>query len=689
MTVGGVTTDALGANAALGIIVNGNIRMTETATDGSSLFFVNKDETYNAVSTFTDGVLGTTLSVTRDNWATHGFIYDSHYNQPPSSGGVGTLQQVLTAGSVALGTQNITVGGLVGNHAVDATHPVEYLAITSDTDFGNGNQYNIRSSEFVYITGPYKNTILTQNYGTGPDAKYFLSVTQDGTNYGAVYDSYYNRPPAAAASTLSEVLTAGNSANSGQVINLSQVGGVNPANDTFTQPYFGLDCDVDIGSKRLINASLVNTTTLGVTNIGSGAVGGTSVTFDDDVLLSGHKISGAESVGMTTGVNANVLSTSAPFSGANPQQLYITRGDGQYGAVYDSHYNQPTAAATPTLETVLTAGSTGPATIGMNVIGINGINPPDSLNPVIWLAVGTDTSFSGCGIRDIATGDIVSLSSDTIKSSSGGNITFSDSIELGVNNLTAATVNVGSIGSGVSGTDITFTSNLNMGGFAISNTPSFAVGSATVYNNFVTGEPGNPAQLTVTRDGVHFGAIYDSYYNQPTGGSGSVTQVIPDGSYPTVLAMQYATSGNQNLLGPFGSFDLGTENYNSFIVTFDSLWITSPIPQSGVANMVFTMYLSTSSTAYPITPLVNMIECSNITGTFDGNGAFQLNSSGILQSILPTSGASNTITLYIMATIGSSTLDNYNIELTITNFIITASKISTSAGAFIPQTAPS
>ena len=103
--------------------------------------------------------------------------------------------------------------------------------------------------------------------------------------------------------------------------------------------------------------------------------------------------------------------------------------------------------------------------------------------------------------------------------------------------------------------------------------------------------------------------------------------------------------------------------------------------------MVFTMYLSTSTTAYPLTPLVNMIQCSTLTGTFDGNGAFQLNSPGILQSILPTSGASNSITLYIMATLATSTLDNYNIELTITNFVITASKISTSSGVFIPQQA--
>ena len=97
------------------------------------------------------------------------------------------------------------------------------------------------------------------------------------------------------------------------------------------------------------------------------------------------------------------------------------------------------------------------------------------------------------------------------------------------------------------------------------------------------------------------------------------------------------------------------------------------------------MYLSTSTTAYPQSPLVNMIQCSNLTGTFDGNGAFQLNSPGILQSILPTSGASNTISLYIMATLASSQLESYNIELTISNFVITASNIPTSTGAFIPQ----
>lgn len=208
ITVGGITTDAIVSNAALGIIVNGNLIMKTTATQGSSLFVMDTAGNYNAISTITDGALGPTLSVTRDGGTTNGFIYDSHYNQPPTAA-ASTLEEVLAANSVALGTQSITVGSLVGNHAVDSTHTDEYLAVGSDVDYSLYSQLNIRSSSIVDPTGVNKNTLLTSAPFSGSNEKQ-LYITRGDGQYGAVYDSHYNQPPAPNSSSSTLVIPNNN-----------------------------------------------------------------------------------------------------------------------------------------------------------------------------------------------------------------------------------------------------------------------------------------------------------------------------------------------------------------------------------------------------------------------------------------------------------------------------------------------
>ena len=533
ITVGGVIADVLGANSALGIIANGNLRMTKTETLDSSLYMIDTTGDYNAISTVTDGALGPTLSITRDG-TTRGFIYDSHYNQPPA-GGVGTLEQVLTAGHTAsaldMTVKGITVESITGSTPSDPTHPNIWLSIGTDTDFNNSN-----------ITG----------VGT---------IT---------------------ANTITSTIEL----NAAGIVGTDLFNGV---------PILNIYSNVSMNQKDITDTASIEF---------SGAT-----TLSPILVVKNTSISSTErSFGY------------AEIDGSNPTTFY------------DTNYNKP---PTPSLNEVLTVGASAPSqTITVESVTADTVNATSSL---------TTSDLAGTGIVE------------------------------GFTTLNVSTV------MAMGGNQITHVPYIGFDG-QVAGAPYLTIQNSSTSptsRGFSYCEPG----------GGNAAIFYDNKYNLPPSSSGSTTQVIPDGSYTTVLSLQFGTSGNQNLLGPFGSFDLGSENYNSFIVTFDSLGITSPSQQSGVANIVFTMYLSTSTTAYPLSPLVNMIQCSSLTGTFDGSGSFQLNSPGILQSILPTSGASNTITLYIMATLASSTLDNYNIELTISNFIITASNVPTSTGAFIPQQA--
>ena len=536
ITVGGVITDVLGANSALGIIANGNLRMTKTETLDSSLYMIDTAGDYNAISTVTDGALGPTLSITRDG-TTRGFIYDSHYNQPPA-GGVGTLEQVLTAGHTApaldMTVKGITVESITGSTPSDPTHPKIWLDIGTDVDY---NQNNI-------------------------------------TGVGTI-----------TASTISSTV----------VVNAAGIVGTDLFNGV---PILNIYTNLSMNQKD-------------ITDTASIALNG-ATSLAPYLVVKNTSISSTErSFGY------------AEIDGSNPTTFY------------DDNYNKP---PTPSLDEVLTVGASAPS----KTITVEGV-----------------TADTVTGTSSVSTSTLIG----TQVVEGFNTLVVSTAIAMGGNQITHVPYIGfdGQVDGGVAGPYLGFynksTSATNKG-FEYSNT-----------------------------DGSDPVTFYDNKYNLPPSSSGSTTQVIPDGSYPTVLSLQFGTSSNQNLVGPFGSFDLGSNTYNSFIVTFDSLGITSPSQQGGVEGLVFTMYLSTSTTAYPESPLVNMIQCSSLTGTFDSNGSFQLNSPGILQSILPTSGASNTITLYIMATIASSTLDNYNIELTISNFIITASNVPTSTGAFIPQQA--
>ena len=537
ITVGGIIADVLGANSALGIIANGNLRMTKTETLDSSLYMIDTAGDYNAISTVTDGALGPTLSVTRDGGTTRGFIYDSHYNQPPA-GGVGTLEQVLTAGHTAsaldMTVKGITVESITGSTPSDPTHPKIWLDIGTDVEY---NQNNI-------------------------------------TGVGTI-----------TASTISSTV----------VVNAAGIVGTDLFNGV---PILNIYTNLSMNQKD-------------ITDTASIALNG-ATSLAPYLVVKNTSISSTErSFGY------------AEIDGSNPTTFY------------DTNYNKP---PTPSLNEVLTVGASAPS----QTITVEGV-----------------TADTVTGTSSVSTSTLIG----TQVVEGFNTLVVSTAIAMGGNQITHVPYIGfdGQVDGGVAGPYLGFynksTSATNKG-FEYSNT-----------------------------DGSDPVTLYDNKYNLPPSSSGSTTQVIPDGSYPTVLSLQFGTSSNQNLLGPFGSFDLGSNTYNSFIVTFDSLGITSPSQQGGVEGLVFTMYLSTSTTAYPESPLVNMIQCSSLTGTFDSNGSFQLNSPGILQSILPTSGASNTITLYIMATIASSTLDNYNIELTISNFIITASNVPTSTGAFIPQQA--
>lgn len=589
ITVGGVITDALGASAALGIIVNGSLRMTETPTLASYLTFINTDNDYNAINTVTDGALGPTLCVTRDG-TTKGFIYDSHYNQPPTAA-ASTLEEVLAANSVALGSQSITVGGLVGNHAVDSTHTDEYLSVGSDVDYSLYNQLNIRSSSIV-------------------DA---------------------------------------------------------------------------------------------------------------------------------SGVNKNILLTDAPYSGADEEQLYITRGDGQYGAVYDSHYNQPPSGGVGTLEQVLNAGATGPAGVVMNVSGVAGIRPSEgegSLHPNIWLSIGTDTDFLNKNVRGITAGYIGTLSSDSVGSLSGGGITIIDDVTMADKVITANGVYTGTlytdlISAKTAITDtVTIESDVTLGAKGI--TAGTVVGTTSVTTNTITGT-GTYGGLTVLNmgtavnmnnypvaytpyvgfngEGVNntpalyktiqnkstpsytgFGysdygggnaaIFYDNKYNLPPVVSSSITQTIPNGANGSFFD-NTTLLPDGSTLGAIGTFDLGSESFNIFSLTFDSLILYSP--DSTLDNAQLTFFLTTGYAAYPSPAsggLTGMTQCSYLTTNLNSNAQFTLSTPGILQSTVTTANSGNVLYLMLAAT-GLPT-QKFPFSITFLNGKITADNVPNSVGSFIP-----
>jgi hypothetical protein len=124
----------------------------------------------------------TCLSVTRDGEKTFGYIYDSHYNPPPSGGG--------------------------GNFSTPATQ---------DLDMSGKNIQNIHGAFIGVSTGssPVYNELFTgSNSG--------LAITRDGgINVGYIYDSHYNLPPSSGGG---EIVVSGKSSaqsTTEQVINIT------------------------------------------------------------------------------------------------------------------------------------------------------------------------------------------------------------------------------------------------------------------------------------------------------------------------------------------------------------------------------------------------------------------------------------------------------------------------------------
>ena len=150
--------------------------------------------------------VSSTANGTPGTWGT---VYDTVYNIPPSVGSI-TLQQVLTAGSIA--STGMTIPSITGNIA-QPDPANNYLEILTNLQ----SDYQIRADNIQLVSNMGLNDIsVNANYGflevqngllkvqLAPG--YNTALPEDTAIWGNVYDSLYNKPQTTAFSNIGNLI---------------------------------------------------------------------------------------------------------------------------------------------------------------------------------------------------------------------------------------------------------------------------------------------------------------------------------------------------------------------------------------------------------------------------------------------------------------------------------------------------